>query len=442
MLPKGRLAKLAIILTLLLPLVLCFWAKPSWAKIRVLIEKPDYRLQKYEPRPGVYLGAYVLQDTLINGSMAKFNELTGKKHATFFRYLGYGQPVPHQWLAQVQEVGAFPHIAWEPNDGLEVVQDDDYLRNFARELGSYEVPIFLRFASEMNGAWTAYGGDPEKYIEKWRLVYRVMKEEAPNVIMVWTVFTFPQSTILKFYPGDDYVDWVGVNIYNVVYHNNNPREYAAHEDPLELLDYVYNHFSERKPIQISEYGVTHYTITDGKEYVDFAIEKLTRLYSNLATRYPRVKSIYYFNVNNLVNAPEGRRINNYAITDNASILNTYARLISSPHFLSEAAPNRQGSLDPELMVMPKPVHMEQGRLYIPAAEMEKHFGITIQRPVTGSSVRIIRAGTESVLPLEAPPVYVGAAGELYLPLRPVAEHLGYAVHFDQQEQLVTVVKKQ
>ncbi|HHY60564.1 MAG TPA: hypothetical protein GX504_08105, partial [Clostridia bacterium] len=117
-------------------------------------------------------------------------------------------------------------------------------------------------------------------------------------------------------------------------------------------------------------------------------------------------------------------------------------LISSPHFLSEAAPNRQGSLDPELMVMPKPVHMEQGRLYIPAAEMEKHFGITIQRPVTGSSVRIIRAGTESVLPLEAPPVYVGAAGELYLPLRPVAEHLGYAVHFDQQEQLVTVVKKQ
>src|SRR5690606_32865144 len=146
--------------------------------------------------------------------------------------------------------------------------------------------------------------------------------------------------------------------------------------------------------------------------------------SNLATRYPRVKSIYYFNVNNLVNAPEGRRINNYAITDNASILNTYARLISSPHFLSEAAPNRQGSLDPELMVVPKPLHMEQGRLYIPAAEMEKHLGITIQGPASAISVRIIMAGSKSVLHVEASPVYVGAAGELYLPLRAAAEHLG------------------
>lgn len=438
---QTQVFKLFLVLSVV-TVILCFLeVKPSYSSVRVLVERSDYRLQKYEPTDGAYLGAYVFQDTLIDGNMAKFNELTGKKHASFFLYVGYGRPVPSQWLAELQEVGAFAHIAWEPNDGLDVVQDDDYLRSFARELGSYDMPIFLRFASEMNGAWTAYGGDPKKYIEKWRLVYRVMKEEAPNVIMVWTVFTFPQNTILKFYPGDDYVDWVGVNIYNVVYHNNNIREYAAHEDPLKLLDYVYNNFSERKPIQISEYGVTHYTITDGKEYIDFAKEKLSRLYGNLATKYPRVKSIYYFNVNNLVNAPEGRRINNYALTDNLSILETYSKLISSAHFLSEAATNHQGGLNPELMVMQKPVHIEQGRLYIPAAEMEKYFGIKINRSIENNTVKINKAGIETILPLGTRPVYKGSKRDLYLPLRTVAEHLGYSVFFDKEAQLVTVVKK-
>jgi hypothetical protein len=433
--------KLFLVLSVV-TVILCFLeVKPSYSSVRVLVERSDYRLQKYEPTDGAYLGAYVFQDTLIDGNMAKFNELTGKKHASFFLYVGYGRPVPKQWLAELEEVGAFAHIAWEPNDGLDVVQDDDYLRSFARELGTYDMPIFLRFASEMNGAWTAYGGNPKKYIEKWQLVHQVMKEEAPNVIMVWTVFTFPQNTILRFYPGDDYVDWVGVNIYNVVYHNDNIREYAAHEDPLELLDYVYNNFSDRKPIQISEYGVTHFTTTDGKEYIDFAKQKLTRLYGNLAAKYPRVKSIYYFNVNNLVNAPEGRRINNYALTDNESILATYAKLISNPYFLSEKADNQQGRLDPELMVVRKSLFTEHGRLYIPAGEMEKYFDITINRSITNNSVKINKAGKEIILPLETKPIYRGAQRELYLPLRAMAEHLGYTVSFDEKAQLVTVFKK-
>ena len=49
---------------------------------------------------------------------------------------------------------------------------------------------YFKICFEMNGDWTAYSGDPEKYIEKWRLVHDVMAEEAPNVMMVWTVFTF------------------------------------------------------------------------------------------------------------------------------------------------------------------------------------------------------------------------------------------------------------
>ncbi len=307
--------------------------------------KEEYTRAKYEPDNGIYLGAYVLQDITINYSMARFNELTGKKHASFFRYLGYGKPFPVEWVAKVKSVGAVPHIALEPNDGLDEVKDDEYLRTFAREARKSGVPIFLRYASEMNGDWTQYSGKPELYIQKWRLVHRIMEEEAPNVIMVWTVFTFPESTIESFYPGDEYVDWVGVNIYNVVYHNDSIENKADYEDPLKLLNYVYNTYSYKKPIQISEYGATHYASTDGKYYIDFAKEKITRFYKNLPEKYPRVKSVYYFDVNNLVNAPPGRKINDYSVTNDPQILNTYASLVKNENYLTDVVPEKPGTAE-------------------------------------------------------------------------------------------------
>ena len=188
--------------------LILFSSTPVFANtLRILIERDDYAMAKYEPRTGAYLGAYIEQDTLIDADIDIFNELTGKKHASYFRYVGYGTMIPQEWLDKVKEAGAAPHIALEPNRGLTHVTDNDYLRAIARQMNEIDGPVFLRYASEMNGNWAAYSGDPEQYIGKWRLVHAVMKEEAPNVIMVWTVFTFPQRSILWYYPGDEYVDW-------------------------------------------------------------------------------------------------------------------------------------------------------------------------------------------------------------------------------------------
>jgi len=431
------------VLLLSVNVALVFSQATVWAidEPRVLIESDNYQLAKYEPQKGVYLGAYVLQDSTINYDMARFNELTGKKHASFFKYVGYGQPCPEDWLEDVREVGAVPHIAWEPNDGLDVVQDDTYLRTFARKLKEYGEPVFLRFASEMNGDWTAYHGDPEKYIEKWRLVHNVMEEEAPNVMMVWTVFTFPQATIMEYYPGDEYVDWVGVNIYNVIYHNNNPKQRADHEDPLELLDYVYNTFSERKPIQISEFGATHFTITDNKEYVDFAIAKITRMYEGLKTKYPRVKSIFYFDVNNLVDGVAGRRINNYAITDNEKILNTYAKLINNSHYLSEVGENQEGSYDPELFLVQDGVFTNRGTTYISSKVVNKYFGARVAYLQNPKSLVISKGDKTLSLPISETPAANAAFihnGISYLPLRTIASSLGYQIKWSKAENLIIV----
>ncbi|MFD1929330.1 glycoside hydrolase family 26 protein [Sporosarcina siberiensis] len=300
----------------------------------LFLHKDNVPLEKNEPRKGLYLGGYVLQDEYIDLSMNKFNEIANKDHATYFKYVGYGIPFPKEWVDEVIAVGGFPQIAWEPNNGLEKVQDDEYLRQFARDAKEANVPVLLRYASEMNGNWTAYSDNPELYIEKWKLVHRVMQEDAPNVMMLWNVFTIPEQTINDFYPGDEYVDYVGLNIYNVVYHNDELVEPSHFEDPLRLLDYVYNTYSHKKPIVIGEFGATNYNVTDGLYHVDFAIEKISRMYKHLPHLYPRVKNIYYFDVNNLVNAPEGRKINNYAVTENKRISEAYVNYIAQEEYLS------------------------------------------------------------------------------------------------------------
>ncbi|MGI5825702.1 MAG: glycoside hydrolase family 26 protein [Bacillota bacterium] len=337
-----------IILTSLFTVYCCSVGNPF---AQACINSGNYALGRYEPAEGCYLGAYVLQDESLNGDMQAFNTAAEKKHATFFRYFGYKEGKIEdlsEWLNEAEAAGAAPQVALEPNLGLDEVQGDAYLIKLAKTLNQVEGPVFLRFASEMNGNWAAYSGDPQKYIEKWRLVHDVMEKYAPRVLMLWTVFSNPTGNMDAYYPGDDYVDWVGVNIYNVIYHNNDINDLAVDEDPLEFLDYVYNHFSGRKPIQISEYGVSHYTITDGKNYTNFACEKLTRLYSNLKNKYPRVKAIYYFDVNNLVNAPEGRRINDYSLTGDKQVLAVYQKLIADEYFLSDIQEDRAGQIAKDL----------------------------------------------------------------------------------------------
>ena len=153
-------------------------------------------LAKFEPPSGCYIGAFIERDSAVKGgNIAAFEELTKKKHASYFTYVGYGMPFPSDWVAKVKKTGAAPHVAFEPNNGLAEVKDSPYLRAWARDAARAQCPIFLRWASEMNGPWTKYGGNPSLYKEKFALVSKIMKEEAPNVAMVWTPFAEPAKFI-------------------------------------------------------------------------------------------------------------------------------------------------------------------------------------------------------------------------------------------------------
>jgi len=288
-------------------------------------------LAKFEPRRGCYLGAFVMRDENVNGRMDEWEERVGKGHASYLRYVGYGRPFPEEWVREVRELGAVPNLALEPNGGLGEVRDNAYLRGFAKAAAASGGPVFLRFASEMNGSWTAYSGDPGRYRSKFRLVAGVMRKLARNVAMVWTPYCMPVGNIPDYYPGDDAVDWVGVNIYSVHHHNGSLESPAAHEDPTALLRPIYARYAARKPIQISEYAATNFCLACDLAVPAFAVRKMQKLYSSLPRQFPRVKMVYWFSWDTISG---GAAENNYAVTAEPKILRAYQDVTRSAHFLS------------------------------------------------------------------------------------------------------------
>lgn len=301
--------------------------------------------EKFEPAYGCYFGAYLEYDkhlTCSDNASGRalaadegFAALTGKKLAVCYDYCRYGRPFPLAWARNLCRRGVAPQIAWEP-ESLAQVRDNDYLRQFARAAATCNGPIFLRYACEMNGDWTPYHRDPEVYKQKFRLVHDVMARLAPNVAMIWCVNSIPENNIERYYPGDQYVDWVGVNFYSVYYHDNQRSRPASFESPTSYLKYVYQRYSAKKPIAICEFGASHQdTVDRHADRADFAATKFTQLFAALPRLFPRVKMIDIFDCNNIECARPGRQLNNYCVTDNRQVLKALKAAVAPAYFLSK-----------------------------------------------------------------------------------------------------------
>jgi len=313
-------------------------------------EKPQEGLAKYEPAYGCYTGAFIDHEDSIRGTYrdeygewrrdaSAFNHFTNTHHAIFFMYLGYGRSFPAAFVRHMNDNGAAAQIALEPAH-LSDVRDDAYLHRLAYDARASKTPIFLRFASEMNGDWTPYHGDPELYKEKFRLVARVMHEEAPNVAMVWCPFETPTRLIPDYYPGPESVDWAGINIYSVPYWDNSAKHPASWRNPADQLRYVYGLYATKHPIMICEYAASHRSSLDGALRSEFAQTKMSELYAALPRLYPRVKAVCWLSMNAIKHAVPGRQLNDYSLLGDEGARKRYERLLRDPYFLSKVP--RQG----------------------------------------------------------------------------------------------------
>ncbi|WP_135550945.1 glycoside hydrolase family 26 protein [Paenibacillus cymbidii] len=293
---------------------------------------------KFEPETGVYLGMYAADKRAGFNNIAGVETVYGRKHALYLTYTGWRKVqtdtntyFPLRFADRVAAVGGAIQIGWEPRFGLDDVKDDEYVRTFAKEAAAWGKPVFLRYASEMNGNWVPWYGDPRKYVEKFRLIHDIMAQEAPNVVMVWSPNFSPYNNIEPYYPGDDYVDWIGYSLYASVPTYDNKEDFDS--TIIDSFKRLYDMFPN-KPIMISESGVSHFDMTLNKGYERWAEGQVGSLYELLPRLFPRIKSITYFNYSKASSTRSNKR-DVYDLGENPFADSVYRHAIANPMFLSE-----------------------------------------------------------------------------------------------------------
>ncbi len=197
---------------------------------------------------------------------------------------------------------------------------DVFITRFAEKLKSLDSPVFLRFAHEFDNPfypWYISGDSASlKFKNAWIHTYEIFKNiEANNVIWVWN--PWKPENVAAFYPGQDYLDWIGVDILNYGILNKN----GTWQD----FDSLYYHFHEEfknlpsTPVIISEFGALQEAGNQNKW--------ITNAFISIENKYEEIKSVIYFNSKVDNNWPDGLQRNGYldwTIAQNHIIKNSFS----------------------------------------------------------------------------------------------------------------------
>ncbi len=113
---------------------------------------------------------------------------------------------------QLSNIGDLDYLAGKyPNSTLSVGVDlkdlptDEQIDTILDTLTTYNRPVFLHLGFGSNDA-------PDEYVSVWkRFGERMQAKVRLNVALVWESDSCEVSNITDWYPGDEYVDWVGIS---------------------------------------------------------------------------------------------------------------------------------------------------------------------------------------------------------------------------------------
>jgi len=297
------------------------------------------------PRDGTYIGAFILNDPIVGcnppygdgcdyrtaskdtlkGKIQDFENIVGKEHVTYLFYRSMtnakGTPVefPTNWVNALKELGAIPQIGYEPKCNLRDVTESNLLP-FARAAKNADIPILLRYASEMNGNCWGITNGAQEYIKKFRLVHDIFEREAPNVMMVWGPSIDYRQDYTSYYPGDDYVDWIGVSMY----YRSGSQITPFSSRIRNIYKFSVNH---KKPLIIQETAAScglgsnpggSCSNTDD----NYCKARMTNIY-NAIKNYPNIKAVTWLSTNQKCLE---------SLTNNTLLLNTYKSKISDSYY--------------------------------------------------------------------------------------------------------------
>lgn len=183
----------------------------------------------------MYVGAQA-QDPVT--AMAPWYTATGLSSVGIYNQF---TPAMGSWWTTLMSVAQSPGLAcvtWNfpgsqnTQASIAAGVDDAYITQCATDAHNWGWPIFVRPNWEMNGWWYPWGPfdasqtprpgcAPSDYVNAWRHYRSIFASIAPNVSFVWCPHLWiqfwqtgtPPYLPTDLYPGDAYVDWIGMDAY-------------------------------------------------------------------------------------------------------------------------------------------------------------------------------------------------------------------------------------
>ncbi len=265
----------------------------------------------------IYLGAWTegLWDSKTNvlhpEALQLFEEHIGKKVTIAHIYRGWHELDSDNFITELQTIDRYSwvpmvsanpyyfdqckHTRYSLYKSIERGDCDAFLRNISIRFRTYGKPLFFRFAWEMNipsNEWSLQytGSTAQEFVGAWRHIHTIMNEE--NVTNVQWVFcpqvNTPTSIAYEeIFPGDEYVDWVGLDGYNW----GTTQSWSSWQNFSDVFGSSYDELvklAPGKPVMIAEFGTTD---QGGDKPGWFS----AALNTQIPQRFPEVKALIFYN---------------------------------------------------------------------------------------------------------------------------------------------------
>lgn len=327
--------------------------------VALLLAAAAWPMAAAEPPEPIAVGVYFNEGKVYapesEQSFTDLKEQTGRLAEAYLNFQAWTEEWRHfsaRLAANARSHGGVFQVVWmplaregpaDPAWSCKAVASgryDGYIAKYAADVKAFGQPVMIRFAHEMNGRWypwgTAFtapgvrhnGNTPADYVALWRHVWGLFKSAgATNAWWVWSPNIFyvnannsleqQQADYAALYPGDECVDWVGIDGYN-------DGVKATWKRFPDLFDGPYAAIAKLtpKPLMIAEFGCSEKGAPPGTSKAAWVTQTYRK---DIPERYPRIRLVNWFSRDKTAQGETDWRFNS-----SPAALEAYRAAVNSP----------------------------------------------------------------------------------------------------------------